>query len=253
MLLTIITVAYNSDSTIESTLQSIDLFINQHEEQIEHLIIDGGSSDQTLQVVDRYKKPYRIVYSSPDKGIYDAMNKGASNSLGEYLWFINSDDIVHQDLITYRTDFLELLDSRIYDIFLGSIDMFNNSTMEVTRRWGPSRYKLSTAINLGWTPSHPGSIIRKQLFDRLDGFNLTYELAADVDLLLRAIGSVHHSKIRLVNYKMILFRLGGASNGSIKKILKNNVEFYQIRRASGYGIIRSLLFTLLKVFRKLIQ
>ena len=253
LLLTIITVAYNSDRTIEPTLKSIDLFIDQHEGQIEHLIIDGGSKDQTLQVVDKYKKPYRIVYSSRDKGIFDAMNKGASHSMGEYLWFINSDDIVHQDIITHRTEFLTLLDSRIYDILFGAIEMFDNSTMRITRRWNPSRYKLSTAINLGWTPSHPGSIIRKQLFNQLDGFNLTYERSADMDLLLRAIDSTHHSKIRIVNNKMILFRLGGASNGSIKKIVKNNIEFYKFRRASGYGIIRSLLFILLKLFRKLLQ
>lgn len=253
MLLTIITVSYNSESTIESTIESIDLFINQNVSQIEHLIIDGGSNDQTLQVINKHKKPYRTVYSSPDKGIYDAMNKGANRSLGEYLWFVNSDDIIHQDLITFRAEFLDLLNGKVHDIFFGTIEMFNNSTMKITRVWNPSRYKLSTAMKLGWTPSHPGSIIRKKLFNQLGGFNLKYDISADMDLLLRAIHLTHHSKIHVINRKMILFRLGGESNRSMKQILKGNIEFYLIRRSSGFGVIRSLVFTLLKLFRKLIQ
>jgi len=253
LLLTIITVSYNSESTIESTIESIDLFINQNVSQIEHLIIDGGSNDQTLQVINKHKKPYRTVYSAPDKGIYDAMNKGANRSLGEYLWFVNSDDIIHEDLITFRSEFLDLLDGKVYDIFFGTIEMFNNSTMKTTRVWSPSRYKLSTAMKLGWTPSHPGSIIRKKLFNQLGGFNLTYDISADMDLLLRAIDLTHHSKVHVINHKMILFRLGGESNRSMKQILKGNIEGYLIRRSSGFGIIRSLVFTLLKLFRKLIQ
>ena len=253
MLLTIVTVCYNSSKTIAETLQSIDLFINGHSSIIEHLIIDGCSTDDTLSIADSFSRPWRKVISSPDRGIYDAMNKGLGYAAGTYVWFVNAYDILHPDILNNKSDFISQLAPATYDIVLGSIVLFKEDKNHIVRLWSVRNINIPRELRYGWTPSHPGSILKKSLINKLNGFNLRYPIAADLDLLLRSIKITDLTKIHTSNLTFILFRLGGHSNGSFRKILKGNAEYYKIRRALGSTTIESLLLSILKLLRKILQ
>jgi len=253
MILSIITVCYNSEKTMAETIQSIDDFIRNSPDSIEHLIIDGCSNDSTLAIINALHKPWRRVISAPDDGIYDAMNKGSINAKGTYVWFVNSDDIIHPSMVADSSALLSQLRLEAHDVIFGSIDMFRTNRNKVVRTWAVPDKNILRAIQFGWTPSHQGSIIKNSLIKELGGFDLKYDIASDIHLLLRALLITNIKKVSTSHLRFVLFRLGGDSNGSFYAILKGNIEYYKVRRALGSSIIQSFFLTLSKLLRKIIQ
>ena len=169
---TIITVCYNSEKTIKTTLDSV---ISQTFKEIEHLIIDGKSTDKTILIVKEHSHIKKII-SEPDKGIYDAMNKG--------IGFLNSDDLyVNNEAVSkvvneFKKD--PLLDACYADL----VYVNHRNTSKIVRYFKSSKFKKGL-FSKGWCPPHPTFFVRRSIYQQYGNFDLNYHLASDVDLMIR--------------------------------------------------------------------
>jgi len=194
----IITVCYNSAKTIEQTILSI---IYQTSQNYEYLIIDGGSTDGTLDIIEKYKSAISYFVSEPDQGIYDAMNKGIQISKGNVIAFLNSDDWYSEDTISRVLDEFENND---VDIVYGDVLIATGTGVPIRRN-----AFINETFHHQMTIFHPATFVRLDMFDRIGLFDLQFKVAADYDWLLRAfIGGAkfHHTENVLTN-----FRYGGVS------------------------------------------
>jgi len=243
MRVSIITIAYNSAETIEDTIKSV---VNQGYRNIEYIIIDGGSTDDTLKIIDKYKKDISIFVSEPDKGIYDAMNKGVLNATGDIIGILNSDDIyANSSVIDDVVNTIGNKDALYADLVY--VDRVN--TDKVTRRWKSGSYK-SGAFKYGWMPPHPTFFVKKECYEKYGVYNLKLTSAADYECMLRMI---HKHKISVAYLPQIItkMRVGGQSNVTVGNRLKANKED---RMAWEINEIKPYFFTLyLKPLRKVKQ
>ena len=228
MKISIITVCYNSEKTIRDTLESVK---NQNSSQIEHLIIDGQSTDSTLSIVDEYKHK-KIVISESDKGIYDAMNKGIKLAQGEVIGFLNSDDFYANNKVISKLESIfcdnPTLDACYADlIYTDKID-----TSRTTRYWKSSKFTVGS-FSKGWSPPHPTFFVRKSVFKRFGSFDLNFGVASDVDLMIRFL-EVNRIKVIYVPEIWVKMRRGGISNSNLKNILKQNQNI--LRALESYGL-----------------
>lgn len=209
MKISIITATWNRADTIRSTIESI---LSQEHQDWEHIIIDGASTDNTLEIIEEYRPQYagRLkLLSEPDKGIYDAMNKGLRMAQGDIVGLLNSDDF-YADPQTL-TRIAENLTDEIDAIF-GDCDIVDfNDINHVTRHYlnkGFRRWKM----RLGYMPSHPTFYCRRDIYDRFGDFDISFRIAADFDWLLRTI-YVGRIRLRYIPQTQTLMRDGGVSNG----------------------------------------
>lgn len=208
MKISIITSTYNSAGTIRNTLDSI---ASQTFPDVEHIIVDGLSVDNTLDVVAQYPHVSQVI-SEKDKGIYDAMNKGIMHATGDIIGILNSDDFytyseviedIHGLIITSGADYVYA--------DLNYVDKLDTS--RIVRKWRSGMFTASSFRN-GWMPPHPTFFVRKDIYDRYGRFNLDMGTAADYELMLRFI--VRHQCRGAYLPKIIInMRTGGASNHSI--------------------------------------
>ena len=242
--LTIITICLNAESTIYSNIGSSN---KQTYKNFEHIFIDGNSVDRTTSIInDSADINYQLI-SEKDDGIYHAMNKGLELAKGDYIMFLNADDIFDNDDVLRN-----LVNAAVHssaDIIISNIRYVDrNDLNRVIRIWKTARYSLSK-LKYGWMPPHPGTLIRRTLINNVGGFNQNYRISGDYDLLVR-IFKTKDPKVRITNIYSTKMRTGGASNSSIKNILTKMSEDYQIITANGIGNISTLIF---KNLRKLTQ
>ena len=216
MKVSIITIAYNSAETIEDTIKSV---VAQDYPDIEYVIIDGGSTDDTLKIVEQYKDKISKVISEPDKGIYDAMNKGVANASGELIGILNSDDIYADDKV------ISDIVSKIGDkdaIYADLVYVKRDATDEVTRYWKSGAYKKGAFVK-GWMPPHPTFFVRKNCYDQYGTYNVKLKSAADYECMLRMI---HKHQISLAYLPRVItkMRVGGQSNVTVNNRVKANKE-----------------------------
>ena len=182
MLITVITVSWNAASSIDATCQSVDA---QTHPEIEHLVIDGQSTDGTLDVLARRPNPLRIVSSEPDSGLYDAMNKGLARARGEIVVFLNADD--RYSSTTILADVHRAFVETAADAVYGDIDMVVQvEPRRIQRRWR-SGLHARWKVLLGWQVPHPGLFIRRGVIERIGAFDASFRIAADYDLMLRLV------------------------------------------------------------------
>ena len=216
--ISIITVCYNSAKTIEDTILSV---INQTYNNIEYIIVDGLSTDNTLEIVNKYQDKIAKVVSEKDAGLYDAINKGIGLATGEIIANINSDDFyidnnVIADVVAKMED--EKSDTLYADLYyVDEID-----TNKVTRNWVSGAYKKGMFYK-GWMPPHPTFFVRKSVYDNYGKFNLKLKSAADYEIMLRFIHK-HECSISYLPRVVVRMRVGGVSNSSLKNRLKANRE-----------------------------
>jgi len=237
-LVTVITVVLNNSQYLENTIKSV---INQIYKNIEYIIIDGGSTDKkTLQTIKLYENSIDYWISEPDKGIYDAMNKGAELSRGRYLHFLNADDsFFDNELIQY---IINVIKKTNYHIVYGDVLMFNRS-----KKFG---YIRSSNINKLYF-LHKGIpqqafFIKKSLLDEIGNFDINFKIVSDLDFLLKALT---HKEIKikyLDSYPIVVFNIGGASSNI--KVLKQERE---VIVKKYYSVWERFIFTH-KFFKKLI-
>ena len=181
MKISIITVCFNSEETILSTLNSV---ISQTYDNIEHIIVDGGSNDRTLDIINDYKFRNKILISEPDKGIYNAMNKGINLASGEVITILNSDDI-YQSSKTLSGVVRDIKNNPDKDIFLGDVVFFNkNNFKKIVRYYSAKNFKTKSLLD-GIMPPHPSSFIKKKVYEKYGLYNEQLSIAADFEMFLR--------------------------------------------------------------------
>ena len=183
MKISIITVCFNSEETILTTLNSV---ISQTYNDIEHIIVDGGSKDRTLDIIKNYKHKNKIVISEPDSGIYDAMNKGIKLAKGEIITILNSDDI-YQSPSAIALVMKDIKDNLDKDIFLGDVVFFNkNNFNKIFRHYSAKNFVKESLLN-GMMPPHPSSFIKKKIYLKYGLYNKSLSIAADFEIFLRLL------------------------------------------------------------------
>jgi glycosyltransferase involved in cell wall biosynthesis len=206
MLISIVTVSYNSAATIADTLRSVAA---QEGVEVEHIIIDGASRDDTLALVERHGVANRVVVSEKDRGIYDAMNKGLALARGEFVGFLNSDDyfIDRQALASLAAAMRPDVDAVLGDIVF--IDEARKA-----RRCMRARQFNPALLRLGLGLPHPAFYVRTALLRQIGGFHDGYRIAADFDLVLRLF-KVNRTRLATVSRALVAMRIGGASTAGL--------------------------------------
>ena len=215
MKVSIITATFQSARTLRDT---IDTVRRQTWPEIEHIIVDGGSTDDTLSIVREYAH-LNIVISEPDRGIYDAMNKGIGLSDGEVIGILNSDDFYADERVI--ADIVERFMDPDVDAVYGDLDYIDaKDSSRVTRRWKAGPYQPG-GFRWGWMPPHPTFFVRRRLYVRHGGFNLEMGTCGDYELMLRMVHR-HGARLSYVPRTLVKMRAGGASNASLEARLKAN-------------------------------
>lgn len=244
MRISIITATYNSAATVADTLRSV---AEQTYPQVEHLIVDGLSKDDTLRIVEQFPHVAR-VNSEKDKGIYDAMNKGIALSSGEIVGILNSDDFyVNSEVLQWVAE--AFADPAIDAVYgnLQYVDPLN--TNKVLRNWRAGAFHRNKFYQ-GWMPPHPGFFVRRRLYDQYGVFNTALRSAADYEIMLRFLFK-HEAKAAYVDKLLVKMRSGGVSNASLRNRLRANREDRQAWLLNG---LKPRFYTLtLKPLRKINQ
>ncbi|MCU4175940.1 glycosyltransferase family 2 protein [Carboxylicivirga sp. N1Y90] len=228
--ISLITVTYNSATTLESTIKSIAE--QTAYEEIEYIIIDGNSSDNTVDVIKENEKLINKWISEPDNGIYDAMNKGVKMASGKWIGFLHADDIFANNKVIETL--IDLVSNNEYNTVYGNLDYVSANNIDKTIRQWISKPFEKSMLKKGWMPPHPTLYINKEHFSKIGLFNTDYKIAADFDFVLRLFSHPHTASI-FNNRLMIKMRVGGASNRSIKNILTKSKEDYLALKRNNIG------------------
>jgi len=244
MKVSILTATYNSSETLEACLQSIHSQTYPH---LEHIIIDGGSTDGTLDVIKKYENKITKVISEPDHGIYDAMNKGLRLADGDIIGILNSDDM-YADNSVIESVVRTITDNNVDSCYGDLVYVDKDDTTKIKRQWKAGEYKKEK-FKTGWMPPHPAFFVKKEMYERYGYLNLDFPLAADYELMLRflyryGITTAYIPKI------LVKMRSGGTSRPGLYTV-RAMIENYRAWKVNG--LHPSLLTFLLKPVSKLRQ
>ena len=245
MKVSVITVVLNNKLTIADTIETVRM---QQYRPIEHIIVDGGSTDGTLDVINRYKDSIARLVSEPANGVYDAMNKGIELSSADIVGFLNADDFYADENAVGQV--VEAMQANNTDCCYGDLEyVARDNPKQTVRRWKSRAYR-DGLFEKGWHPPHPTFFAKKYLFDKFGRFDLDFRISADYELMLRFLkkGAIKSCYIPRVLVKM---RLGGASNKNLWQIIKANIECFQACRKNGLRVSPAIMFR--KPFSKLAQ
>lgn len=245
--ISIITVCYNSEETIK---QNIDSVVSQKIKEIEHIIIDGDSSDKTLSIIKKNFSSIQKIISEPDKGIYDAMNKGIQNATGEIIGFLNSDDFFSNEnvLSGVLKQFNENPSIRACYSDLIYVDRYDE--LKNIRYWKSSKF-IPGSFSKAWCPPHPTFFAYRSVYEEFGNFNLNYHLASDNELMMRFL-EVKKIKANYVPEAWVKMRLGGVTNRSLKNIFIQNLEILRALNKNGLSY-NPIIFFFYKMFIRINQ
>ena len=225
MKISIITVTYNSAKTVRDTLESVK---NQDYKDIEHIIVDGVSKDDTLKIISEYPSVSKVI-SEPDKGIYDAMNKGIRAATGDIIGILNSDDFYFDTHVISSIVDVFQKNENVQSVYGDLIYVDATDTNKIVRYWKPGKASINKIYHYFWQPPHPTFFVKKEVYNKYGLFNLEYKIGADVEFLLRVL-----YKYRITTFYlpllMVKMREGGASNKNVanrKTLIK---EYYKMFR-----------------------
>ncbi len=232
MKISVITVSYNSAATIADTVRSV---ASQTYKNVEHLVIDGQSSDETIQVVEANRHTSLILSSEPDCGIYDAMNKGLRKATGEVIGFLNSDDF-YADAMVLEKIATAFRDESVEACYADIVYVTPDSNRAV--RYWKSKSFFKGDFAKGWCPAHPTFYIRKSALQRLGAFDQLFELAADFEFMVRYLESGVIRSV-YIPHVFVRMRLGGATNQSWGNVWKQNKEIFAALKKNevSYGAL----------------
>lgn len=225
MKITIITVTWNSAATLRNTIESV---LKQNYNNIEYIIVDGASKDETEIIIREYEPRFggRLKWlSEKDKGIYDAMNKGVKMATGDIVGILNSDDFFTDNRVIERV--VDAFSNNAVDAVYGDIHFVDDNDLNKPVRYYSSRIFNPSLMRLGFMPAHPSFYVKKECYDKYGLFNLSYKIGADFELLLRFI-KVNKIKIKYLNFDFVTMRTGGASTAGIAS---NKQILLDIKRA----------------------
>ena len=245
MKVSIITVSYNAERTIEETLQSVT---NQTHKNIEYIIIDGASKDATISIINKYAHKIHTFVSEKDKGIYDAFNKGLKLATGDVIGLLNSDDIYAHDHVVENV--VNCFEQNDVDAVYGDLKYVSPvDNLKTIRYWKSGKYNRSKFI-FGWMPPHPTFFVKREAYEQFGLFDTDLRSAADYELMLRFLYK-EGLKVAYNPEVMVLMKTGGQSNASLKNRLLGNQED---RKAWIKNELKTYFFTsFMKPIRKLPQ
>jgi glycosyltransferase involved in cell wall biosynthesis len=221
MKISIVTVVFNNKQQVEDAVKSV---LTQNYPDVEYIIVDGGSTDGTVEVIKKYEKDISRWVSEPDKGIYDAMNKGLGMTTGDVVGFLNSDDMYYNEQVLEKI--AAVFKEEKWDACCGDILYISGSdSQKVNRHWKTGPYREG-AFRKGWVPPHPAFFVRKKKLDAHGYFNLDFPISADFELMLRLIERFN-IKIKYIPEVVVKMRWGGSSTRNLKNIVKGNFEKYR--------------------------
>ena len=227
MKISIITVSYNSASTISDTIESV---IAQSLKDVEHIVIDGASNDGTVDILKNYNQHLAYWQSEPDQGIYDAFNKGIALASGDIIGLLNADDIyANQDVLVHveRAIQLESLDAVFADI-----TFFNQDEPDKVLRRYSSKGFSPDRIAWGWMPAHPSLFIRREIYDTVGPFKTDYMIAGDYEFVARAFGA-NKLRYKYIPEVFVRMRTGGVSTDGWRNTIVLNQEVLRACRENG--------------------
>lgn len=238
-IISVITVCFNSSLTIERTLQSV---VTQDYPEVEHILIDGGSTDGTLDIIERFRTGLACVVSEPDNGIYDAMNKGLARATGDVVCFLNADDQYASHDVLSRV--ANQMSAEQLDALMGDVGYFHasNPSREV-RRYRSDRF-TPERLAWGWMPAHPALFLKRSVIDRVGQFNTTYKIAGDYEFVIRAF---YGHALRYVHTPKVLVRMqtGGVSTNGWRAKVQLNKE---VLRACHENGVKTNIFKILSKY-----
>lgn len=245
MKISIITITYNSAETVEETIQSV---LSQDYPDIEYIIVDGKSKDNTIQIIEKYNDKISKVVSEKDNGLYDALNKGIRLCTGDVIGMLHSDDVYYNSEVLSKVAaaFKQHPEAGAVYGDLIFVERFNLNSIK--RVWRSGLYKEGSFAK-GWMPPHPTFFVRKSVYDKYGVFNTDLKLAADYELMLRLI---HVKKVKPVYLPIMIvkMRMGGVSNFSVALKWKAHLED---RKAWALNGMQPSLQLLRKPLSKLFQ
>jgi glycosyltransferase involved in cell wall biosynthesis len=237
MKISVVTVCFNAAGTIEDTLRSV---AEQNYPNVEHLVIDGGSTDATRDIVRRFSRSVSKFHSGSDQGIYDAMNIGLGMATGDFVMFLNADDrYANPGSISAMANGLRCSGAQTAYADISYVAADDPSRR--LRRWRSGEYRRG-AFAAGWAPPHPAFVASRSVLRNLGGFDLRYRLAADFDLMMRALDGASHSTT-YVERELVLMKIGGATNATFGNVVRQNLEILDSIRRAGHRYAAPRLVT----------
>ncbi|APU95301.1 glycosyl transferase [Sphingobacterium sp. B29] len=219
MKISIITVCWNSEATIEKTIKSVE---SQDYPELEYIIVDGKSKDNTLNIIKQYPNVVSKWISEPDKGLYDAMNKGIDMATGDYIGIVNADDTFYdENAISKIVNFLK---TNNIEASIGDIVQHREDGQIVRRysakNWSPEKLKI------GFMPAHPAIFFRKEIFEKLGNYSLDFKIAADYELIIRFFLKQHISwkYSGITTHKMLMGGVSSSGYESYKKVSEEIIK-----------------------------
>lgn len=246
MKVSIITVCFNSGKTIRDTIESV---LSQSYTDIEYIIIDGASKDNTLDIIGEYGTRITKVISGPDKGIYDAMNKGIAVATGEIVGILNSDDFYEaSDTIAYVVD--QFTQSPANDVIYGDVVFCKeDDTCAITRTYRASHFK-AWKLRFGWMPPHPATFVKRTAYHRVGEYSTRYKISADYEMFVRMLYA-HKLSYRWMDKIIVKMRQGGVSTSGLKSSILLNREI--VKACRDNGLYTNLMLVLTKIPFKLLE
>lgn len=238
MKVSIVTVCYNAAATIADTLESIAM---QNFLDVENIVIDGASTDNTLEIVQRHARRLAQVHSEPDHGVYHAMNKGLALASGEVIGFLNADDVYAGKDVLSRV--MAIMEREGLDALLGDVEFFRpEDPARTVRRYRSTRF-TPDRIAWGWMPAHPALFLRRHVYERFGLFRTDYRIAGDFEFCARIFRN-ETLFYRSVPETLVRMRTGGISTGGWRSTLLLNREVMRACRENGINT------NILKIFSK---
>lgn len=247
MKVSVITAVFNRGSVVADAVASL---YNQKFGNFEHIVVDGGSSDNTISVITGASDERTLIKSEPDNGVCDAFNKGFSRCQGDVIGFLHSDDFFADDEVLLSVH--QAFQSSQCDIAYGDLDYVSNQDpTRVIRHWRSGNF-TSKSLGNGWMPPHPTVFISRQFLERIGGFDCSYKISCDYDHLVRCLTQTG-VRVHYIPRTLVKMRVGGVSNGSVRHVLRKSFEDYKIIKKNKIYFISPISTLIKKNARKIHQ
>lgn len=239
MKISVITATYNCGKTLRTTLESMAAQTYPH---VEHLVMDGGSKDDTLDLVHGWTAHPLTLESGRDKGIYDALNKGIAKASGDVIGFLHADDVLQDGRVLEKIA-RAFEDPAVQVVYGDLVYVAQEDLSQVIRTWTSGQFQVGK-LRRGWMPPHPTFYARRSLYERRGAFDLRYRIAADYDNMLRLLSGDDGRGVKAAYIPEVLVRMrtGGVSNRSFRNILQKSREDLEIARRNRVGGLSTIAF-----------
>ena len=249
MVVSIVTATFNSGMTVRDTIESV---LRQTYNNIEYIIKDGGSKDNTLEICREYEPKFggrMKIISAPDKGIYDAMNKGIEAATGEVVGILNSDDFFSSDDVITRVAEAFALDECL-DAVYGDIHFVKYENLQKCTRYFSSLYFRPWMLRFGFMPAHPSFYCKKSIYDEFGLYDLQYRTSSDFEMMVRLLWD-NKIKTRYLSMDFVTMRAGGESTAGLasKKKVNNDIS----HSLKAHGIYTNQAFQVLRYIWRVLE